>query len=63
MNAITDILSVRLRNRATLLRMLASAEWTISRTELRREMRDFAAELERDAEKAMRLERKYGGSL
>lgn len=51
-----DILSVRLRNRATALRMLASSEWEISRTELREELRAIAAELERDAETAMSAE-------
>jgi hypothetical protein len=63
MNAITDILSVRLRNRAQLLRMAASGEWVMTARELRLEVRAIAAELERDAEKAMALEIKRGGSL
>lgn len=48
----SSLLSERLRNRATVIRMLASGEWTISRTE----MRAIADELDADAERAMRLE-------
>jgi len=51
-----SLLSERLRNRATVIRMLASGEWTIPRTEMRAEMREIAAELDADAERAMRLE-------
>lgn len=63
MKALTDILSVRLRNRAQLLRMAASGEWHMSARDLRREIREIAAQIERDAETAMALEIKMGGSL
>jgi hypothetical protein len=55
MNALTDILSVRMRNRAALLRM-ASGEWHMTARELRKLVREIAADLERDAERAMAME-------
>jgi hypothetical protein len=51
-----DILSVRMRNRATLLRMLAAGEAPLSDMEARAELRCLADQLERDAEAAMALE-------
>ena len=63
MSAVGDILSVRLRNRAALLRMMAAGEWVMSARELRREVRAVAADLERDAERVMSLEVRKGGSV
>jgi hypothetical protein len=63
MNLRPDILSVRLENRATLLRMLASGEWTISRKELREELREMARQIEEDARAAGRLEARKGCSV
>jgi hypothetical protein len=63
MNLRPDILSVRLENRATLLRMLASSEWTISRKELREELREMARQIEEDARAAGRLEARKGCSV
>lgn len=51
-----DILSTRLRNRATILRMLAAGEVPLSDQEARAELRSLADQLERDAEAAMTLE-------
>lgn len=57
-----DILSLRLENRARLLRMLASGEASMSRRELRAYLQELAADLEADARAAGRLELRVGGS-
>jgi hypothetical protein len=58
-----DILSVRLSNRARLIRMLVAREWNVTRKELRHELAAIARELDRDAERVMALEIRKGGSL
>lgn len=58
-----DPLSIRLTNRATLLRMLASGEAHMSRAELRAELRDLAQQLDDDARAAGRLEARKGATV
>ena len=62
MDALRDILSVRLSNRATLLRMIAEGEFVMPRRELRAELREMARQLEHDAQAAGRLEARKGCS-
>jgi hypothetical protein len=62
MNELRDVLSIRLTNRATLLRMIVDGEWTMPRRELRAELREIARQLEDDARAAGRLEARKGCS-
>jgi len=52
MIAVPSLLSERLRNRATVLRMMATGELKLIRAELA----DIARHLDADAERAMRME-------
>ena len=63
MSILGDILSVRLRNRALLIRMIAEGEHRPAPGQLRAELLGIAADLERDAERAMAGESKRGGSI
>jgi hypothetical protein len=56
MQPLRDILSTRLTNRATLLRMMASGEMQMSRKDIRAELRDLARQMDDDARAAGRLE-------
>lgn len=60
---VRDILSIRLENRARLLRMVASGEAAMGKAELRAWLREVAADLEADARAVGRLEREMGGSV
>lgn len=55
-----DILSLRLENRARMLRMLASQEAAMSRSELRQLLREQAEQLDDDARAVGRMERAKG---
>jgi hypothetical protein len=57
-----DILSTRLSNRALLLRMVARGEWPARRREVRELLEEMAADLDRDAAAAGRLEIDRGRS-
>jgi hypothetical protein len=57
-----DILSVRMRNRATMLRMLASNEYVTRARDLRKQLRIIAAQEECEAERVQFLEAKVGHS-